>query len=79
MPERVILRGVNVVREGRTEPFLGGHPGGSSCAGQWGGIALENWSVPAVSIPPHEHPEHFLNTGLRGAVKWRSCNQAPLH
>ena len=78
MPEPVILQRVNVVREGRTEPFLGGHPGGSSSAGQWGGIALENWSVPAISIPPHEHPEHFLNIVLRGAVKCQVATKGRL-
>src|SRR5258708_38431561 len=35
MPERVILRRVNIVRECRTEPFLGGHLADSISAGKW--------------------------------------------
>ena len=61
MPERFILRGVNVVHEGRTEPFLGGHLADSISAGKWGGIALEKCKLPAVFAPRHEHPEHFLS------------------
>jgi len=37
---------------------------------QWAGIALENYTVPAVFIPRHEHPEHFLHVVLSGAVKY---------
>jgi AraC family transcriptional regulator len=69
MPERVILRGVNVVREGRTEPFLGGHLADSSSTGKWGGIALEKCKLPAVFAPRHEHPEHFLSIVLSGTVR----------
>ena len=69
MVERVILRGVNVVREGRTEPFLGGHLADSSSAGKWGGFALEKCKLPAVFAPRHEHPEHFLSIVLSGTVR----------
>jgi AraC family transcriptional regulator len=54
------------VREGRTEPFLGGRLADSSSAGEWGGIALEKCTLPAVFAPRHEHPEHFLSIVLSG-------------
>jgi AraC family transcriptional regulator len=65
---RIIVPGVDVVREGRAEPFLGPTPSGSSV--HWGGIALENYKVPAVFIPRHEHPQHFLHVVLSGTVKY---------
>ena len=61
---------VDVVREGRVEPFLDTPPTKSSAPVQWGGIALENYTVPAVFIPRHQHPEHFLHVVLSGAVKY---------
>ncbi len=67
---RIILPGVDVVREGRAEPFLDSRPIRSSAPAQWEGIALENYTVPAVFIPRHEHPEHFLHVVLSGAVKY---------
>jgi AraC family transcriptional regulator len=74
MPERVVLRRVNVVREGRTEPLLvhceRSHPVGSRSAVQWGGIALEKYKVPGIFVPRHEHPEHFLHVVLSGIVKY---------
>ena len=69
MADRITLPGVNVVLEGRTEPFLGSHPTGSSSAGKWGGIALEKCKLPAVFAPRHEHPEHFLSIVLSGTVR----------
>lgn len=66
-----VLRGVGVVREGRQERFLDAPPTLSSSSVRWRGIALENWSVPAVFIPRHEHPEHFLHVVLRGAVRYQ--------
>jgi AraC family transcriptional regulator len=65
-----IVAGVSVVREGRPERFLDARPLLSSSPVQWGGIALENYTVPAVLIPRHEHPEHFLHVVLRGSVKY---------
>lgn len=70
MADRITLPGVNVVRQGRTEPFLGSHPAGSRSAVQWGGIALEKYQVPALFVPRHEHPEHFLSLILSGTVKY---------
>jgi AraC family transcriptional regulator len=67
---RIILPGVDVVREGRAEPFLETPPTLSSATVQWGGIALENYTTPAVFIPRHEHPEHFLHLVLRGTVTY---------
>ena len=65
------LRGVGVVRDGRQERFLEAPPTLSSAAVHWRGIALESWSVPAVLIPHHHHPEHFLHVVLRGTVKYQ--------
>ena len=67
---RIILPGVDVVREGRAEPFLETPPTLSSATVQWGGIALANYTTPAVFIPRHEHPEHFLSVVLSGTVKY---------
>ena len=61
---------VNVVREGRIEPFLDCCPTKSSAPVHWGGIALEKYTVPAVFIPRHQHPENFLHVVLSGAVKY---------
>lgn len=68
--DRLVVPAVIVVREGRTEPFLESRPTKSSAPAHWGGIALEKYSVPAVFIPRHEHPEHFLHVVLSGAVKY---------
>lgn len=62
--------GVEVVRSGHIEPFLKCPPGLSSNAARWGGIKLESYSVPAVVIPRHEHPEHFLHLVLQGSVTY---------
>jgi len=68
---RIIVPGVDVVRDGREEPFLATIPTLSSIPVGWGGIALENYTVPAVLIPRHEHPEHFLHLVLRGNVEYQ--------
>jgi len=70
MADRITLPGVNVVRQGRTEPFLGCHPGGIKVRSALGRIALEKYKVPAVFVPRHEHPEHFLSLILSGTVKY---------
>jgi len=43
----------------------------SSVPAAWGGIVLENYSVPALLIPRHEHPEHFLHLVLSGNVEYQ--------
>ena len=68
---RIIVPGVGVVRDGREEPFLATRPTLSSVPVEWGGIALENYTVPAVLIRRHEHPEHFLHLVLRGNVEYQ--------
>jgi len=68
---RIIVPGVDVLRDGREEPFLRTRPTLSSVPAKWGGIALENYTVPAVLIPVHEHPEHFLHLVLRGNVEYQ--------
>ena len=66
----LILPGVEVMREGRVEPFLHAHPTLSSTDVRWSGFVLEDYSVPACVIPQHEHVEHFVHVVLRGAVKY---------
>lgn len=66
----LVVPAVIVVREGRVEPFLDSRPTKSSAPAHWGGIALEKYTVPAVFIARHEHPEHFLHVVLSGAVKY---------
>jgi AraC family transcriptional regulator len=60
--------GVEVVRAGKIEPFLSIPPTHTAASAHWGGITLENYEVPAVFIPRHEHPEHFLHVVLKGSV-----------
>lgn len=67
-PDRQIVLGVEVVRAGQVEPFLNIRPRLLSDTARWGGITLESYSVPAVVIPRHEHPEHFLHLVLDGSV-----------
>ena len=67
---RLVVPAVDVVREGRVEPFLDSRPTKSSAPAHWGGIALEKYTVPGVFIPRHEHPEAFLHFVLKGAVKY---------
>ena len=69
-PSSFILPGVEVVREGRVEPFLHFHPTLSSAAVRWSGLAVEDYSIPACVIPRHEHVENFLHVVLRGSVKY---------
>jgi AraC family transcriptional regulator len=68
---RILVPGVDVVRDGREEPFLASPPTLSSVPAAWGGIVLENYSVPALLIPRHEHPEHFLHLVLSGNVEYQ--------
>ena len=71
----LMVPAIGVVREGRPEPFLDSRPTRSSAPAQWGGIALENYTVPAVFMPRHEHPEDFLHVVLSGAVKYEVCTK----
>ena len=66
----VILHGVEVIRDGRVEPFLHAHPTLSSSSVRWRGLALEDYSIPSCVIPRHEHVENFLHVVLRGSVKY---------
>jgi len=72
------LRGIGVVRKGRQERFLEAPPTFSSSTMHWRGIALEDWSVPAVFIPRHEHPEHFLHLVLGGTVNYQVATKGRL-
>src|SRR6516165_176256 len=65
-----ILSGVEVVREGRVEPFLHAPPSLSSSSVRWAGLAVEDYSIPACVIPRHQHLDNFLHVVLRGSVKY---------
>jgi AraC family transcriptional regulator len=67
---RPVIPGVQVVREGRVEPFLHACPTSSSSAVQWRGLAVENYRIAACVIPHHEHLENFLHVVLNGAVRY---------
>ena len=67
----LVLPAVEVRRDGRFEPFLDAHPTLSSAGAKWSGLALEDYSVPALVIPTHEHVENFVHVVLRGSVKYR--------
>ena len=69
--DSLILPGVAVRREGRIEPFLAAHPTLSSADVRWSGLALEDYSVPALVIPKHEHVENFVHVVLRGSAKYQ--------
>jgi AraC family transcriptional regulator len=64
------VQGIEVKREGQIEPFLHFSPSLSSAVVRWGGIAVEDHSVPACIIPRHEHVENFLHVVLSGSVKY---------
>ena len=66
----LVIHAVNVVREGQVQPFLDSRPTKSSALTHWGGIELEDYSVPPVFIPRHQHPEAFLHLVLKGSVKY---------
>ena len=66
----LILPGVEVVREGRVEPFLHARPTLSSAAVGWAGLVVEDYSIPSCVILRHEHVEHFLHVVLHGSVKY---------
>ena len=67
---RLPLAGVEVVREGRVEPFLTTRPQRSSSDARWSGVALEGYRVPACVIARHEHKEHFLHVLVRGHARY---------
>jgi AraC family transcriptional regulator len=67
---RPVVRGIDVVREGRVEAFLHARPALSSAAIQWGGLAVEDYRVPACVIAQHEHVHDFLHVVLSGSVRY---------
>ena len=68
--QRVVLSGIEVVREGRVEPFVYVRPTRTSAAVCWSGVALENYSNAPVIVPCHEHLEHFVHLVVRGSVRY---------
>jgi len=67
---RPVVSGIDVVREGRVEAFLHARPALSSAAIQWGGLAVEDYHVPACVIAQHEHVHDFLHVVLSGSVRY---------
>ena len=57
----LIVPAIDVVREGRPEPFLDSRPTRSSAPSQWGGIALEKYTVPAVFMPRQNFSIYFTS------------------
>jgi AraC family transcriptional regulator len=37
---------------------------------RWGGLAVEDYSIPACVIPRHEHLDNFIHVVVRGSVKY---------
>src|ERR1700675_3748834 len=68
--QRVVLSGIEVIREGRVEPFVYARPTRTSAAVCWSGVALEKYSKAPLIVPRHEHLEHFVHLVLRGTVKY---------
>src|SRR5215468_9700833 len=68
--DRPIVPGIEVVRAGRIEAFLHARPALSSAAIQWGGLAVEDYHVPACVIARHEHVHDFLHVVLSGTVRY---------
>jgi len=68
--QRIVLPGIEVVREGRVEPFVYERPTLTSATVCWSGVALENYSSAPLIVPRHEHLEHFVHLVLRGSVKY---------
>ena len=68
--DRAVVPGVEVIREGRIEPFLSARPALTSSAIRWGGLAVEDYRIPACVIPPHEHLHHFVHVVLSGTVPY---------
>jgi AraC family transcriptional regulator len=63
------VRAVEIMRDGCAMcPF----PTVSSLSSQhagWDGIAMESFTnVPAIAIPDHEHPTHFINLLIQGTI-----------
>src|SRR5262249_7231581 len=69
-PDRPVVRGIEVVREGRVEPFLHARPALSSAEIQWGGLAVEDYHIPACVIPHHQHVHDFLHVVLSGTARY---------
>jgi hypothetical protein len=76
---RIVLSGIEVVRDGRVEPFVRAHPSLTSAAVRWSGVALENYSNAPVVIPRHEHLEHFVHLVVRGSVRYQVYTHTARH
>jgi AraC family transcriptional regulator len=61
--------GVNVMREGRVEPLVHAHPGLSSAAAGWTGIAVEDHALGPCFLSRHEHIDDFLLVVTAGSAR----------
>src|SRR5215475_14197973 len=68
--DRPVVPGIEVVRAGRIEAFLHARPALSSAGIEWGGLAVEDYHVPACVIAQHEHVHDFLHVVLSGTVRY---------
>src|SRR5215471_8837885 len=68
--DRPVVPGIEVVRAGRVEAFLHARPALSSAGIEWGGLAVEDYHVPACVIAQHEHVHDFLHVVLSGTVRY---------
>jgi AraC family transcriptional regulator len=60
--------GVQLLRKGKSTPFLKSLPTVSSAEARWEHVVLEDYRVPACLIARHEHPQVFLHVVLEGSV-----------
>jgi len=65
------LPSVQVIRRGRTTPFLDVCPAFTSADVRWPNVVLEDYVVPACVISRHEHPEVFVHVVLSGSVGYQ--------
>jgi hypothetical protein len=64
-----VLRGIEVMREGRVEPLLHADRTPSGAAGHWFGIAVEEHFTPPCVFSQHTHIENFIHVVSRGSIK----------
>ena len=67
----LMLPSVEVIRQGRTTPFLDVRPAFSSADVRWKNVVLEDYVVPACVISRHEHPKVFVHVILSGSVGYQ--------
>src|SRR5262245_5393413 len=69
--DSLTLPAVQLIRRGKSTPFLDVRPALSSAGVRWRQVALEDYVVPACVISRHEHPQVFVHVVLSGSVKYQ--------